>query len=55
MYTPIQAQIVRDAISGTNTSALTDSRVLYSRKALRMCTKMVYCSILISNFNFSDN
>lgn len=55
MYTPTHAQIVADTISGSNTSAITDSRVLYSRKALKMCTKMVYCSILISTFNFSDN
>ena len=55
MYTPIHAQIIADTISGSNTSGLTDSRVLYSRKSLEMCTRMTYCSLLISNFCFSDD
>lgn len=55
MYTPIQAQIIRDSISGANTQTFTETTVTYKRKHLRIHTKMVYCSILISNLNFSDN
>jgi len=53
MYTPIQTQIIRDTISGSNTQTFKETNVLYKKKHLRIHTKMVYWSILLSDFNFT--
>ena len=55
MYTPIQAQIVKDAISGSNTQTFTETTVTYKRKHLRIHTHMVYCSLILSDFCFSED
>ena len=55
MYTPTQAQTIKDAISGSNTQTFTETTVTYKRKHLRVHTHMVYCSLLISNFCFSED